>query len=620
MNEISYLCRIKLFSMKKGFLVFIVLWMMSLALSAAYFSNLPYTLKQPNGDTLACLITGDEYYHYLHDADGFTIVKNPQTGYYVYATREDGKVAPSQYVAGSISPRSVGLEPGIRISAAEWRARRTSMTTVARRFDTAVRDNHGELNNLVVFIRFADDNEFEQSPVTLYNMFNAPNNLSLKRYFEIASYNQLEVESLLLPPPTGTTLLSYQDSHPRNYYCKWSEDNPDGYGEDDPDNESFPRAEREMTLVTNAINYVRSNIPNDLNIDHDDDGMVDNICFVVKGGVEDWSDLLWPHMWCLYMNEVYINGKRVWNFNFQLSDNPSYFSVSVLCHEMFHTLGAPDLYHYSDTVGFVPVGSWDLMAQNGSMPQHSGAYMKFKYGQWIEDIPSITESGTYTLFPISSEIPEGICYKIASENYNEFFVLEYRKKMGNYESSIPGTGLLIYRINSEFNGNADWNGVDVLDEIYIYRPNGTLTENGQVNNAHFTQIQGCTEFSYATNPKPFLSDGYVSGIRIYDINVTEDSLTFKYLRPGDTVSITEFETKKLFVYPNPASEVLNVETSFDPNLIQEAALYDMNGRKMTEINLHEQNSFSIKNYARGTYIFIATLIDGKKISQKIVLQ
>ena len=606
--------------MKKCFLCFIVLWMMNLVLSAAYFSNLPYTLHQPNGDTLACLLTGDEYYHYLHDADGFTIVKNPRTGYYVYAVRENGIILPSPYVAGSVSPRSVGLVPGVRISAAEWQARRDQMTAFSKRSSPVVRDNHGVLNNLVIFIRFADDDEFGQSPVNLYNMFNAPDNLSLKNYFKAASYNQLEIESYLLPTPTGTTLLSYQDTHPRNYYCKWSEDNPDGYGDDDPDNGIYPRTEREMTLVTNAINYVRESIPGDLDLDHDNDGIVDNICFVVKGGVEDWSDLLWPHMWCLYADEVYINEKRVWNFNFQLSDDPSYFSVSVLCHEMFHTLGAPDLYHYSDSLGFAPVGAWDLMAQNGSTPQHSGAYMKFKYGQWIEDIPTITESGTYTLFPISSVTPERICYRIASENYNEFFVLEYRKKSGQFDNSIPGTGLLIYRINSLFNGNSGWNGDDVLDEIYIYRPNGTLTENGQINKANFIQTYGRTEFSYATNPRPFLSDGYISGIRIYDINVTLDSLTFKYLRPGDIDCTGDSDPMELSLFPNPASEVLNVETSVDPNLIQEAALYDLTGRKVAEISPEMQGCISVRDYAKGTYIFVVTLVDGRKINQKIVVQ
>ena len=240
--------------------------MLLCTMQAAYFSNIPYTLRQPNGDTLQCLITGDEFYHYLHDADGFTIVKNPQTGYYMYAEKVDGKVIPSRYVAGKVNPHSVGLAPGVRISAAEWQARRERMAVPVESPASQYRDetNHGTLNNLVIFIRFADDADFTQSPVIPYNMFNAPDNLSLYNYYKIASYNQLEIISHFFPTPTGTTILSYQDSHPRNYYCKWSEDNPDGYGEDNPDNSIYPRTEREMTLVANAIEYVRASIPTDI--------------------------------------------------------------------------------------------------------------------------------------------------------------------------------------------------------------------------------------------------------------------------------------------------------------------------------------------------------------------
>lgn len=589
-------------------------------LQAAYFSNVPYTLRQPNGDTLQCLITGDEFYHYLHDADGFTIVKDVHTGYYMYAEKVDGKVVPSRYVAGKVAPRSVGLVPGVRISAAEWQARRGRMALPASGRAVPQRDetNHGTFNNLVIFIRFADDGDFDQSATDIDNMFNSPDNLSLYKYYKTVSYNQLEITSHLLPAPSGTTILAYQDSHPRSYYCKWSEDNPDGYGEDDPDNSSYPRTEREMTLVANAIEFVRDSIPADLNLDNNNDGLVDNICFVVRGDVEDWSDLLWPHMWCLYGAEVYLNGKRVWNFNFELSDNQYYFSVSVMCHEMFHTLGAPDLYHYDDSLGFAPVGPWDLMAQNGTTPQHSGVYMKHKYGNWISEIPEITESGTYTLFPVSSETPERIGYRIASELDPEFFVLEFRKRW--VEGSIPGTGLLVYRINPEFNGNAGWNGNDVLDEIYVYRPYGTLTEDGSVNSAHFTQMSGRTEFSYATNPKPFLSNGYISGIKIYDVMIHNDSLTFKYLRPGDEISVAEFETMKLSVYPNPTSEIVNVETTFDPVLIQEAALYDLTGRKVTDIDLGSSNSFYVNGFAKGTYLLNITLCDGKRIAEKVMVK
>ncbi len=55
------------------------------------------------------------------------------------------------------------------------------------------------------------------------------------------------------------------------------------------------------------------------------------------------------------------------------------------------------------------------------------AFMRMKYGGWIENIPWITEPGTYTLNPLSSS--ENNAYRIPSQNSSaEYFVVEYRKR------------------------------------------------------------------------------------------------------------------------------------------------------------------------------------------------
>ena len=84
-------------------------------LLAAPVKEMPGKRLQPNGDTLSCLVTGDEFYHRLHDAEGYTIVQNVETGEYVYAASvaADGTLVPSAYRAGSVNPATVGLKPGL---------------------------------------------------------------------------------------------------------------------------------------------------------------------------------------------------------------------------------------------------------------------------------------------------------------------------------------------------------------------------------------------------------------------------------------------------------------------------------------------------------------------------
>ena len=74
----------------KKFLLLLCLTAVTVMSQAAFVKNMPVKRLQPNGDTLNCYVTGDEYYHRMHDALGYTIVLNEQTGYYVYGVMQNG--------------------------------------------------------------------------------------------------------------------------------------------------------------------------------------------------------------------------------------------------------------------------------------------------------------------------------------------------------------------------------------------------------------------------------------------------------------------------------------------------------------------------------------------------
>jgi hypothetical protein len=286
----------------------------------------------------------------------------------------------------------------------------------------------------------------------------------------------------------------------------------------------------------NAVNYIKNQVPTSLNISSINSNRVDNVCFIVQGDPTDWNTLLWPHRWQLDSKDISINGKRVWNYNLQIEKHLNHASngqSSVLCHEMGHTFGAPDLYHYNHDGGN-PVGSWDVMAYNQNPPQHTCAYMKWKYGGWISSIPEITSSGTYRLQPLTSSFDN--CYKIPIAGSSQYLVLEYRKKTGTFESSLPGSGLIIYRINESLlgNGNASGEGHGgKKDKVYVFRPGGTISPPpeglpGDIYNAYFSQTAGRTVFSNSTDPFCFTApnEDYAN---IYIKNIRENSfgtLTF----------------------------------------------------------------------------------------------
>lgn len=506
--------------MKK--LLFLALFSVStFFLSAAPFKFLPYKVTQPNGEVIECFVSGDEFYNWIHDKEGYTIIQNAD-GYYYYATQTDSKIASSSYRVNSVNPDKIGIKKWIKVSKQEYEKRklRYQVPSSQKTIGSNKAPHTGTLNNIVIYIRFADDAEITTTRDSYDNIMNSTTGYSLKTYYNEVSYNNFTISSTHYPTcaSPSTSNASYKDSHQRNYFRPYNATtNPIGYNGDSE------AAQREHQLLYDAVTWINANSPvaQGLNIDADADGNVDNVCFMIKGNCDGWSDLLWAHRWVLYTKEVYINSKRVYDYTFQPENQ---VAASVLCHEMFHALGAPDLYHYNENE-FSPVGDWDIMESGEG---HMGAYMKWKYAdaKWITSIPVITSSGTYTLNPLTSSTNN--CYKIASPNSDkEFFILEYRKKEGTLESNIPGSGLIVYRINTNFEGNADFDNTSVFDEVYIYRPNGTNLVNGYVSMAYFSSDASRTSINDDSNPKSFLHDGTPGGIDISEVGTVGSTISFK---------------------------------------------------------------------------------------------
>ena len=508
-------------------LLFILFFVIKSCCYADYVQNEPITLKQPNGMEINVFVSGDEYHSWIHDKDSYTIIQNPTTGYYCYAILDEDELVASPYIVGQTDPQNTSLKTHINISHSKILEKRENWlrTTPTKKPKSGSNTKTGTLNNIIVYIRFADQMEFAAEQGKYTSMFNAETGNSMKNYFNEISYGKMNIQSYFYPINNGTTIVSYQDAHSRNYYCAYSNYNTNGYAN------SSERRNREQELIANAINAVKSQIPSSLNLDYDNDGDVDNICFIVKGTYEPYNSLLWSHKWSLFTKSVQIGNKRVYDYNFQIEESLNRKGVGVLCHEMGHTFGAPDLYH--DSSDSHPVDKWDLMARDLNPPQYIGAYVKHKYLGWIADMPVISKPGTYTLSPLSSASKN--CYKIPLKSSSEYLVVEYRKKGGTFENQIYGSGLIIYRINEIHTGNHSATGHGgAQDEIYVFRPNGNLSSEGDLSQSYFSSTIGKTSFNETTNPSCFISDGSQSGLFIWNIKEnTDGTLSFKFNYCGE---------------------------------------------------------------------------------------
>ena len=481
---------------------------------AAYLRDVPTAVRQPDGTILHCFASGDEFHNWLHDRNGFTIMQDPRTGTYLYAERIGERLVTTSSLPGRDDPAGAGLVAYANITEHEAGALRTAIPQYVPPA-SPLAPRTGVLNNVVIFIRFSDDAEFTDPQSKYTNAFNVttPGVNSMYNYFREVSYGRLEVLTTFYPANPGSTVLSYQDPQPRNYFLPYSASNTIGYT-------SSNQYARERDLLIRAVAAVTAQIPGGLVIDSDNDGYVDNTCFIVRGTPSAWATLLWPHMSSMGGSGPTLGTKKVGAYNFQIE---SMAGVNVLAHEMLHTLGAPDTYRYASPDGVAPTGVWDIMASTSSPPQHTGAYIRYRYLTWISTMPRITTSGRYSLKPVSS--PTNNCYRIDSPNPGEFFVLEYRKRTSIFENSLPGEGLLVYRIDSLISGNSG----GPPDGIYIYRPSGnpgsTWPQNGLINAAAFSSLTR-TAINDSTDPACFLTSGARGNLDIADIGPIGDSISF----------------------------------------------------------------------------------------------
>lgn len=481
------------------------------SLSAAPLHFEPVSKSLPDGSIINIFISGDEFFNYLHDANGFPLGKG-NDGYYYYLVQKGDNFIPTSSRFNTEDPSKIaGMK---KVTIPSWVTEKVkeynkSLGEEANKKGVKVfNKSAGVFNNLVIYIKFLNESDFTVTRSAYDAMMNSTSSSSLRYYNREISYNLLDVVSYSFPGGS-TSNICYSDNNSRKYYQPYNAStNPTGYKNDSE------RTTREHSLLASAITWAAnySALPAGVDFDINKDGIVDNICFIVKGTYDGWNDLLWPHRWALYTQTVKIGGLNVFGYTFQLEN----VNVNTLSHEMLHALGAPDLYHYNDDLK--PVGPWDIMAEGRG---HPGAWMKYKYGGWIDNIPEITSSGTYILRPLTEKFKNAYIIKSPYRS-DQFVTVEFRKKAGLYESFLPASGMIIQRITAGLNGNAS----GPPDEIYVYRLNGSAVSNGDLNSATFSDITGRTSFTSNTNPASLLSNGSVSGIKITNIKIQGDSMLF----------------------------------------------------------------------------------------------
>ena len=320
--------------------------------------------------------------------------------------------------------------------------------------------------------------------------------------------------------------------------------------------------EGDQYAIVEALNGLNSQIDYS-QYDSNNDGQIDSVIFIYSVAYSD-SDPWWAWVYSAQYGVAnslgLLDGKKFdyyfWASYTFMNDSLQGLSGLVVnaetyVHELGHLMGMPDLYPYSDTLQFGPVGGFDMMDYNSG---DHGPFNKLVYG-WLQPLLATTGSYQVTLDAYSTD-NDGlnntllIPYRASDLNdgnaFDEYLLVMFYTPNGLYTGHLGtpyvlnNAGIVIYHVDARMNSNNTYWG-----EYFLRNNSGTSNFIVQLLEADFN------------NSIPTTSN---SGIAQSDI-LTSGSINLSTYRwsQGGAINVT-IEIAQAF-NNNSTQAVLNVNIS-----------------------------------------------------------
>lgn len=493
------------------------------------FSGVVFTFTNRDGSEIQARGWGNQNYAVFEALDGFTIIRDPESGNYCYAdlSEDKNRLVPTAARVGIDDPREAKLAPHIRIrreAAKEqalaartrdpqqrrWEIRRTEKKQARREQPSEggpqsappATATVGTYVGLCVLVEFPDvHGTISRQNVDDYcnkiGFSDFGNNGSVYDYFLDTSDGKLKYNNIVTE--------YYEAKHNRAYYT----------------DESIEQGIRARELILEVLNHLVSQKFNFNDLSSDSGGFIYALNIFYAGNiVNNWAEGLWPHSWSLETPFTAAPGKTF--YDYQMTNIGDQLTLGTFCHENGHLIcDFPDLYDYGyESKG---VGDYCLMASGGNPknPVHVCAYLKNEAG-WATKVTSFTPGTTVRIDAGTND------FYTFSKNSHEYFIIENRHKSGR-DASLPDSGLAIWHVDEKGSNNHEHMTPALHYECSLEQADGRFDLEHDANAGDPEDLFGAPyadRFDMTTGPSSNWWDGSTSGLAIKNISSPGKTMTF----------------------------------------------------------------------------------------------
>ncbi|MDO4559633.1 MAG: hypothetical protein Q4C86_01675 [bacterium] len=459
-------------SLKRVLMAFFIILVTGCAALAGPALRNGFTLAQPDGESFFAVKRGDEFLHWYETAEGYAVVKDDATGYWVFALASAaGGLTPSTvvYAPGAAAPSGcvknfIPAKNTVASLRKKYSGPASSKTSAAAARTWTSNPIAGEREALFIRINFQDaafKSTFEDTKDQIWG-----DTHSVRSYYLDQSHGALSIVSADfggdgkrdLIEITMTSADYNEGRHPDRLL---SSSNYDG--------DYTISHKNEVAFVTSVLKRTGLDFGQ---FDKNGDGVIEAdelVVYMLLAGYEesasDKSPSVWMHAWSSWSGEgrehnVYVSDAIIlghWSYGGELSEKiggPEDVSLPLIggiVHELGHQIcKLPDLYdvrYTNNGLGLFSVmasGSWGRRSGEypGMTPPNLDAWSR-KYLGW--DVPkTLTPGGTPVSFtcgtPGNGTFPSVRINSPYVDSTYEYILAEVRNpNAGDWDGGIGGS-------------------------------------------------------------------------------------------------------------------------------------------------------------------------------------